>query len=186
MAQYVEQPNRQFGIDAQANSMMLKVDLHKSLDGLEWAAVPNGRVWVAHFFRGTNLLGYFFHNRQLSVNGLASQLLFARFAMVVFGHLVDFIAHYKDKGVPVQIAIEVNPDQPIAATLSGSIAAKVLPLSWRGTPSSTSQAGKKRSRTPQNNVNQDILSDGSFDSSTLVAKSFSGNDDDGFTTDASL
>ncbi len=153
MIRYVESENEKHGIDAAANGTMLRVDLHKSLDAFQWAPLPWGKGWVAYFFNKTDSLGYHFNHRLIRMSrGVAPQLLFARFAMVIFDDLINFISHYRDEGLPVLIAEKVYPAPPSLKTLSPEMTAKILPAARQGSTSAGGEGSKKRSRvnTPQN------------------------------------
>jgi hypothetical protein len=188
MENYVEGPNDRYGINAAANMMLLKSDLHKSFDNRQWTALPVDGHWVARFFKPTDSLGYVYHNREVNINaGVAPQLLFARFALLIFDSLISFIRAYRRDAIP----IKVNRMQK---NLTPTYATSLLPSERRSTPSSSSQAGQKRSRTntprqtnqPGDNDDDRPLFDDSFKSTTLVNDDSKDDDDKGSIGDETL
>jgi hypothetical protein len=188
MENYIEGPNDRYGINAAANMMLLKSDLHKSFENHQWTALPVDGHWVARFFKPTDSLGYIYHNREVNINaGVAPQLLFAHFALLIFDSLISFIRTHRRDAIPIKV-------NGMHKNLTPTYANSLLPSERGGTPSSSGQAGQKRSRTntprqtnqPGYNDNDHPLFDDSFEGTSLVNDDGQGNDDIGAIGDETL
>jgi hypothetical protein len=188
MVNYIEVENDKHGINAAANRMLLKSDLHKSFDGFEWTAIPAKGRWAARFFKKTDSLGFIYNNHEVGImEGVAPQLLFARFAMIIFDSLISFISGYRLYPIPIKVK-----GKPTTLTLT--YAKSILPAECGATPGSRGSAGRKRSRPntphetnpPRDNDDDNPFFDSSFESSTLVDNDEEGDDDNGCAVDEKL
>jgi hypothetical protein len=151
MQVYVEPVNEAHGVDATANMIMLCHDLHMALDHHYWAPVPkrdnSGRkVWVAQFVATTNDVGAEHHGRALHIKGVASQLLLARFAMLILGRLTKFLDYYKEAGV---LAVLTRKDKEVVEyvePLKESVIQAIFNERKRANPNTPGGRSSKRSR----------------------------------------
>ncbi|ATY64983.1 hypothetical protein A9K55_005359 [Cordyceps militaris] len=96
--------------NSQDNLCQLRGDLHRIFDDRAFALVPKvdakGRLHtVVHFFSTTNDYGdaaLRYHNRKVhSLDSVAPEFLFARFALTIFAHVKDFILGGENRRIAV-------------------------------------------------------------------------------------
>jgi hypothetical protein len=104
MEQYNGMDNRRLSVNALANLVTLRPDVHLSFDALDWAFVPKFGHFVAHFVRPADTLGPFHHNRKVRLSAqVAPQFLLARFALTVLGQVGAFVEKNKKLALVVQV-----------------------------------------------------------------------------------
>lgn len=185
------------------NVCRLRVDLHRIFDDRAFAFVPKldeegHRHTVVHFFSTTNDSGdaaLKYHNRKAhSLDSVAPQFLFARFALTVFACIKDFILRGERRrvavvhrgidsnGSPAWITQEVQMDRAQRHSRYGGGGSRASSPSKRSRPQSESQQGDGQesvqefgyaSEDPENNDD-----DGHHTSRTRAWVEADGADDD--------
>ncbi|KAM3507039.1 hypothetical protein MY11210_007306 [Beauveria gryllotalpidicola] len=144
------------------NVFRLRVDLQRIFDDCAFALVPKpdaeGRQHtVVHFFSITNDAGdaaFWHHNQKVhSLESVAPQFLFARFALTVFARIKDFILRGERRriavvlrgidsnGSPVWVTREVEMDRAQRLSRYGAGGSRGSSPSKRSRPQSESQQG---------------------------------------------
>ncbi len=94
MDQYVSQQTRTGdpAIDDPANALLLRADLHRAFDKLQFIFIPKANgVLVTHALGSAIELRNLYHNATLHQVGAGPQFLFARFAWAIFPFLRGFL-----------------------------------------------------------------------------------------------
>ncbi|KAF1846473.1 uncharacterized protein K460DRAFT_406676 [Cucurbitaria berberidis CBS 394.84] len=94
LSQYVSQenPNAKRAIYCPQNGITLRRDLYRAFGDGEFAIVPKGKHWVAHFFDATTRLGEEFDQKRVRLSSdIPKELLFAKFAACVFPLVRGFV-----------------------------------------------------------------------------------------------
>ncbi|KAM3434282.1 hypothetical protein NHJ13734_006073 [Beauveria thailandica] len=144
------------------NVVQLRVDLHRIFDDRAFALVPKadaeGRQYtVVHFFSTTNNAGdaaFWHHNQKVhSLESVAPQFLFARFALTVFARIKEFILGGERRqiavvlrgtdssGSPAWVTREVEMDRAQRLSRYGAGGSRGSSPSKRSRPQSESQQG---------------------------------------------
>ncbi|KAM3557210.1 hypothetical protein MY1884_004658 [Beauveria asiatica] len=142
------------------NVVQLRVDLHRIFDDRAFALVPKadaeGRQHtVVHFFSTTNNAGdaaFWHHNQKVhSLESVAPQFLFARFALAVFARIKDFILRGERRqiavvlrgidsyGSPAWVTRQVEMDRAQRLSRYGAGGSRGSSPSKRSRPQSESQ-----------------------------------------------
>ena len=80
------------GVDTAVNRITLRPDLHVSFFCGDFAIVPQGDDWVAHFFDSTSPLGRMFDNKKVDLGPeVPREFLLARFAFALFPLVRNFV-----------------------------------------------------------------------------------------------
>ena len=93
MEQYVSQQSRTGdAIDDPANALLLRSDIHRSFDELQFVFVPKADgVLVTHVLASVHELRNLYHNATLHQVGASPQFLLARFAWAIFPYVTAFL-----------------------------------------------------------------------------------------------
>ncbi|KAL8855345.1 MAG: hypothetical protein Q9178_007999 [Gyalolechia marmorata] len=142
------------GINDDANTMLLRADLHRSFDRRRFIFLPKkpGAI-VTHVLESESLRDIY-HNVQLNTTYIAPEYFFARFAWTILPLLKPFLA----RGQPRLLLIEGQPRW--ATSTECSDLADSPPKSRTASPTKKSRSRSKRTRADM----EDELDSASHDS----------------------
>ncbi|KAL8826391.1 MAG: hypothetical protein Q9170_007418 [Blastenia crenularia] len=136
MVQYTKDAD---SIDNSGNLLLLRKDLHFTLDRLEWTIFPPASNWVIYALDPSPEVASQFHLRHLRpIEGVDSAYLFAAFARAIFPYLNRFLRNRIGKYL---IRTEVDPHQAEGAKSSGHPSKKGGPSTPAGSTTRTAVAG---------------------------------------------
>lgn len=133
-------------IDSSGNLMLLRRDLHFTLDRLKWTIFPHGSQWVYYALDRSAELASQYHQRALRpIEGVRREYLLAAFARAIFPHLNQFLRSRTDKYLLGNV---VGTDDLVGKKMSGQWCFEnFLPPGHRGR-SPTKRASPSKSESP--------------------------------------
>ncbi|KAF8858817.1 hypothetical protein BDZ45DRAFT_689813 [Acephala macrosclerotiorum] len=118
-------------LDDVRNSIALRKDIHSAFDDRKFVIVPKQSKWVVQFIGRTNSLGDDFHNTHISLKGVSSQFLYARFAWTIFAFLSSFLNAHISRELLVRLP---NGQEAAKKYTFEEIKAEFLPRSRSASP----------------------------------------------------
>lgn len=98
MRRYGSDPTALHSVNDLSNTILLRADLHRTFDALEWVIIPKPNSegvmqFVFHLIRSSPELAERYHNSCVhDIAGISPQILFAAFARAIFPRLHEFLA----------------------------------------------------------------------------------------------